>query len=258
MGIHAISVIADGLGFVKAGNFFETEYRLHHTNVMADEVGRQIEQCTGDCVPKGEAHVTSSPQANAVTSSEAKAITSDECTLAALKRQDPNAFSQLVATHQRIVVGLGQSMGLRGADLEDATAEAFAAIYRALPKFEARSALSTWVYQISCRTFWRVRQRRDANPTKSLEDDHVDARHDSPMDRAAASEEEQLIWTAVAALEPRQATAVELHYRRGFPLEEIALIMECPEGTIKTLLFRARDRLRQRLSRLDAASNAKN
>jgi RNA polymerase sigma-70 factor (ECF subfamily) len=179
----------------------------------------------------------------------AKAITLDEPTLAALRRQESGAFSQLVETHQRIVLGLGQSMGLRGADLEDAAAEAFAAVYRALPKFEARSSISTWVYQIACRTFWRMRERRDANPTAALDVDVADQRHLSPLDRAAAAEEEEVLWTAVAALDPRQAMAVELHYRRGFAVEEIAAVMECPEGTIKTLLFRARERLRQRLSR---------
>lgn len=179
----------------------------------------------------------------------AKAITLDEPALAALRRQEPGAFSQLVETHQRIVLGLGQSMGLRGPDLEDAAAEAFAAVYRALPKFEARSSISTWVYQIACRTFWRMRERRDANATASLDVDIADRRDASPLERAAAAEEEQVIWSAVAALEPRQAMAVELHYRRGFAVEEIAAVMECPEGTIKTLLFRARERLRQRLAR---------
>jgi len=178
-----------------------------------------------------------------------KPISLDESTLAALRRQDAEAFSQLVESHQRIVLGLAQSMGLRGADLDDAAAEAFAAVYRALPKFEARSSISTWVYQIACRTFWRLRQKRDTNPTAALDQDFADARHVSPLDQAAASEQEQMIWSAVADLEPRQAMAVELHYRRGFALEEIAVVMECPEGTIKTLLFRARERLRQRLAR---------
>lgn len=178
-----------------------------------------------------------------------KAISLDESTLAALRRQDAGAFSQLVESHQRIVLGLGQSMGLRGADLDDAAAEAFAAVYRALPKFEARSAISTWVYQIACRTFWRLRQKRDANPTAVLDQDLADARHVSPLDQAAASEEQAAIWSAVAALEPRQAMAVELHYRRGFAVEEIAVVMECPEGTIKTMLFRARERLRHRLAK---------
>jgi RNA polymerase sigma-70 factor (ECF subfamily) len=179
----------------------------------------------------------------------AKAISLDESTLAALRRQDAGAFAQLVDSHQRIVLGLAQSMGLRGADLDDAAAEAFAAVYRALPKFEARSSIATWVYQIACRTFWKLRQKRDANPTATLDQDFADARHLSPLDQAAASEQQAAIWSAVAALEPRQAMAVELHYRRGFAVEEIAVVMECPEGTIKTLLFRARERLRQRLAR---------
>ena len=213
-----------------------------HTKLASEHNNRQIlphglDECSGD----READVSSSP--------EAKGVTLDDATLAALRLQDSAAFSKLVASHQKIVLGLGQSMGLRGADMDDAAAEAFAAVYRALPKFEARSTVSTWVYQIACRTFWRMRQRRDANPTTVLDEGVADEKHISPLEKASASEEEQLIWSAVAQLEPRQAMAVELHYRRGFAVDEIATIMECPQGTIKTLLFRARERLRVRLSR---------
>ncbi len=173
--------------------------------------------------------------------------------LEALRRQDPAAFTRLVEAHQRIVLGLGQSMGLRGADLDDAAAEAFAGVYRSLPKFEGRSALSTWVYQIAARSFWKWRQRRDQRRSAEAADeaigDRVDEEQISPDDAAGASEEQKIIWDAVGNLDPRQATAVELHYRRGFPIEEVAQQMGCPEGTIKTLLFRAREQLRNRLAR---------
>jgi RNA polymerase sigma-70 factor (ECF subfamily) len=190
-------------------------------------------------------------EAEVTSNLQAKGKSLDDAAIAALRRQESAAFSQLVATHQPLILGLGQSMGLRGADLEDAAAEVFAAVYRALPRFEGRSALSTWVYQIACRTFWRMRQRRDAQATSTLDVDPglADAEQISPLEHAAASEEEQLIWSAVAQLDPRQAMAVELHYRRGLPVEEVAAAMECPEGTIKTLLFRARERLRQKLAR---------
>lgn len=69
----------------------------------------------------------------------------------------------------------------------------------------------------------------------------------SPQERAQVAEESRRVWAAVARLDERQAAAVQLHYREGWPLEEIAEALDCPVGTVKTLLFRGRERLRQLL-----------
>ena len=66
----------------------------------------------------------------------------------------------------------------------------------------------------------------------------------APDVRVETLETKERVWAAVAKLDPRQATAVELYYRREWPLEQIAATLECPVGTIKTLLFRAREQLR--------------
>jgi RNA polymerase sigma-70 factor (ECF subfamily) len=61
------------------------------------------------------------------------------------------------------------------------------------------------------------------------------------------SEESLRIWAAIARLEPREAAAIQLYYREDWPLDEIAEALGCPVNTVKTLLFRGRERLRQRL-----------
>ena len=170
---------------------------------------------------------------------------------ALLRRQDVGAFEALVRQHQLIVMGLAQSLGLRGADLDDAAAETFAQVYRSLPSFEGRAALGTWVYQIAVRTLRRYRAKRgrlgkieqafDAPP------DQPDERERSPLRASMDRETNEKLWAAVAQLEPRQAMAVELCYRRGWGLEQVAETLSCPVGTIKTLLFRAREDLRRRL-----------
>jgi len=68
------------------------------------------------------------------------------------------------------------------------------------------------------------------------------------------AETNEAVWKAVARLDPDQAIAVELFYRRGMGVEEVASVMEKPAGTVKTLLFRARERLRTLLKTLEKAS----
>lgn len=168
--------------------------------------------------------------------------------LSRLRSQDPAAFTALVARTRRIVLGLGQSLGLRGADLDDAAAEAFMAIFRAMPGYEGRSAVTTWAYTIAARTLanWRERQRRHA-PAALPETPIADDRAVSPEASAERNEQNERVWAAVATLEPRSAMAVELHYRRGLDLDAVAGVLECPVGTVKTLLFRARQVLKSRL-----------
>ena len=67
-------------------------------------------------------------------------------------------------------MGLGQSLGLSGADLDDAAAEAFAAVYRALPTFKGDAAVGTWVYRIAYRVIVKARTKRRRNRTDTLTD----------------------------------------------------------------------------------------
>lgn len=166
-----------------------------------------------------------------------------------LRRRDPAAFAMLVERHQPIVLGLCQSMGLRGADIDDAAAEVFASVFRALPSFQARSAVGTWVYRIACRTIAKARTRNRRAAGAELPADQLDANQPSPLENSETAETHRRLWDAVAQLDEREAMAIEMYYRRDWPVEQIAGALECPQGTVKTLLFRAREKLRQKLSR---------
>ena len=164
-----------------------------------------------------------------------------------LRAGDPEAFARLVDEHRTLVLGLGQSMGLAGADLDDAAAEVFASVFRSLPRFEGRSQLRTWIYRIALRSLGKSRLRYGRRRAQSLPEDLPASGQPSPDERLEQEDLRQRIWDAVAELAPREAAAVELHYRREWPLEEIADALDCPVGTVKTLLFRAREQLRRRL-----------
>ncbi len=174
--------------------------------------------------------------------------------LAALRQGDPQAFARLVERHQPVVLGLCQSMGLRGADRDDAAAEVFAAVFRSISKFEGRSALGTWVYRIACRVIPKARQKYRAKAGEQTADtEQIEDGQHSPLESSSRKELNGQIWKAVATLESRSAMVVEMYYRRGWEVEEIARVIQCPPGTVKTLLFRARARLKEILARQEIA-----
>ena len=174
-----------------------------------------------------------------------------EIALEALRRGQAAAFEALVRQHEPVVLGLCQSMGLAGPDMDDAAAEVFANVYRSLPRFEGRSSLGTWVYRIACRTIPKVRARLRKGRGPELPEDRINDGQLSPAEQSESSELHERLWDEVARLDGREAMAIELYYRREMPVEEVARAIECPEGTIKTLLFRARQKLRQRLAKYE-------
>lgn len=178
-----------------------------------------------------------------------------ELPLEALRRRDAEVFAMLVERHQGVVLGLAQALGLRGADLDDAAAEVFANVFRALPRFEGRSSLGTWVYRIACRTIPKVRARYRPSPGQAMTQAVPNLKQPSPLQESETAERNRRVWDAVAALDGREALAIEMCYRRGWPVSRIAQVLECPEGTVKTLLFRARQKLRRSLDSMAGEAN---
>jgi RNA polymerase sigma-70 factor (ECF subfamily) len=169
-----------------------------------------------------------------------------------LRRQDVGEFTRFVRAHEHFVLGLSQSLGLTPADCDDAAAETFALAFKALPGFRADSQLSTWLYRIAYRTSLKVRKRYPKSAsTSELAEQVSDSRDVSPGKAAETADTAAAVWQAVGKLDPEQAAAVELFYRRGISVEEIGDVMGKPVGTVKTLLFRARERLRFLLASME-------
>jgi RNA polymerase sigma-70 factor (ECF subfamily) len=178
----------------------------------------------------------------------------DKLNLDLLRRRDAAEFTRFVRMHERLVLGLCQSLGLTPADREDAAAETFAIAYRGLATFRGEAELSTWLYRIACRTALKVRRRyREGAVSGAAETlpEREDPQAASPVADAALRETYAGVWAAVEKLDPEQAAAVELFYRRGMSVEEVAGVLEKPAGTVKTLLFRARERLRYLLRAME-------
>ena len=174
--------------------------------------------------------------------------------LDALRRGNPRAFARLVELHQPVVLGLCQSMGLRGADRDDAAAEVFAAVFRSIARFEGRSALGTWIYRIAFRVIPKVRRRYRAGSSQQPDETQADTGQQTPLEQSSRNEVNARVWTAVESLDDRSAMAVEMYYRRGMSVDQIGQVIDCPSGTVKTLLYRARVRLKEVLSRQEISS----
>jgi RNA polymerase sigma-70 factor (ECF subfamily) len=166
--------------------------------------------------------------------------------IASLRAGDSAAFAELVRQYQGRIFGLCQSVGLRGADIDQTASDIFAAVYLALPSFDGRSALGTWVYQIAFRTALRQKKNATRHAHGTLPENLAEG---PVVDQLELEDTREDIWKSVAALGKQTAMIVKLYYQDDLQLPEIAAITGRPVGTIKTILFRARLQLSESLAR---------
>lgn len=171
----------------------------------------------------------------------------DELTLARAQRGEAPAFRALVERYQGRVQRLLWRMldpAGRGAQVDDLFQETFLRVFRALPRYEARSArLSTWILTITTRLALNE-LRRPANPR--LDDALAERlagleRADADLERQAAVD---TLRAALASLDPDHRAVVLLREVDGLDYEELARVLEINLGTVRSRLARARARLR--------------
>ena len=177
-----------------------------------------------------------------------------------VKRGDSRAFEMLVVKYQRRIERLIGRM-VRDADLvQDIAQESFIRAYRALPQFRGESAFYTWLYRIAVNTAKKalVDLKRDPLVTESAlqsgEDADETSRAESVLtdgetpDAVLASKEiAAAVNSAIEALSEDLRQAVTLREVEGLSYEEIAEVMNCPIGTVRSRIFRAREAIAARL-----------
>ena len=177
------------------------------------------------------------------------------------QRGDKRAFELLVVKYQRKIERLLSRFVRDSAEVEDVAQEAFVKAYRALPTFRGDSAFYTWLYRIAINTAknYLVAQGRraptstpfDAEEAEGFED--AAGLHDinTPENVLMSKQIAQTVNSAIEALPEELRTALTLREIDGLSYEEIAKVMECPIGTVRSRIFRARewvaDRLRPQL-----------
>lgn len=178
-----------------------------------------------------------------------------------VKRGDVRAFEMLVVKYQRRIERLIGRM-VRDTDLvQDIAQETFIRAYRALPQFRGESAFYTWLYRIAVNTAKkslmdlkrdplvtesaRAGRDDDGDETSRVENELSDG--ETPEALLASKEIAQAVNAAIEALSEDLRQAITLREIEGLSYEEIADVMNCPIGTVRSRIFRAREAIAERL-----------
>jgi RNA polymerase sigma-70 factor, ECF subfamily len=174
----------------------------------------------------------------------------DDDVVRQVRRGDRDAYGQLVRRYQGRLFGLALVMVRERAGAEEVTQDAFVRAYTCLSQYDERRPFYPWLAAIAVRlsqNWLRRHGRQVRREGTTLDAAPEPSETDSPVAALLAGEEAARLWRAVAALPSGQRTALILHYRDAQPVAAVARALGVTTGTIKTLLFRARRCLRQRL-----------
>ncbi len=173
-----------------------------------------------------------------------------------VQRGDKRAFDLLMGKYQHRIQVLVARYLRDPDDVQDVTQEAFVKAYRALPKFRAESQFYTWLYRIAINTaknFLVARSRRPpASDVDSAEAEYyaggeVLQEIETPENRLAGDELQRVVFAAIEELPEDLRTAVTLREFDGMSYEDIAAVMDCPVGTVRSRIFRAREAIDSRV-----------
>lgn len=172
----------------------------------------------------------------------------DRDLLPGLRAGERTAFAALLDRHERRVYNLALRL-LDGdpAEAEDATQDAFIEVHRAIRSFRGRARLDTWVHRITVNVCLQRRRRRRGQTVPLVEDGAGPAPGADPFHLAARSELAGQVEAEVRRLPEIQREVVLLHGMQGLSYAEVAQVLDCPVGTVKSRLAAAFRRLRETL-----------
>ena len=169
--------------------------------------------------------------------------------LEAFRRGEESAFSALVIKYREGIYRVARRMLGNHEDAADATQEVFIRAYRALPRFDGRSQIYTWLYRITVNLCLDARGRLSRMPVIDGEDTLRDVPGGPVIEEESEGREVgRVVARAVSGLPPRQRAMVVLRLYQDLPYQEIARIMGCSEGTVKATMFAALRKLRKTLA----------
>lgn len=188
----------------------------------------------------------------------------DQLLVERVQKGDKRAFDLLIQKYQHRIVSLVSRYVSDHAEAQDVAQEAFIKAYRAIGRFRGDSAFYTWLYRIAINTAknWIVAKNRRP-PASDV--DAVDAEQygfsermketSTPENEMMREEIERTVYGTIAELPEDLRTAIMLREMDGMSYEEIATTMECPIGTVRSRIFRAREAIDEKLKPLIGGQN---
>lgn len=176
-----------------------------------------------------------------------------------VQRGDKAAFDLLVRKYQHKIANLISRYIHDAAEVQDVSQEAFIKAYRGLANFRGDSAFYTWLYRIAVNTAknYLVSQGRrtpdisvDAQDAEQYENGGALREYGNPERQLLMRELRQVVNDTIESLPQELKTAITLRELEGMSYEEIANVMECPIGTIRSRIFRAREAIDSAISPL--------
>ncbi|WP_105900869.1 RNA polymerase sigma factor RpoE [Vibrio gangliei] len=180
----------------------------------------------------------------------------DQVLIERVQNGDKQAFNLLVTKYQNKVCSLISRYIKNSGDVPDVAQEAFIKAYRALPNFRGESAFYTWLYRIAVNTAKNhiVSQSRrppssdvDAEEAEYYESGGALKEISNPENLTLSEELKQVVFHAIEALPEDLKTAMTLRELDGLSYEEIAEVMDCPVGTVRSRIFRAREAVEKKI-----------
>ncbi len=179
-----------------------------------------------------------------------------------VKQGDTEAFRELVEAHQHRVIGAVAKMLGDGSNAEDVAQQVFVRVWRSAPRYEPTAKFTTWLFKITRNLVFNEMRRRKRHPVQSIDAvaepgdqpmQHEDVRAKAPDTKMLDDEMQAAIQEAIEQLPETQRMAIVLRRYDEFSYEEIGEILDLSVPAVKSVLFRARTDLRERLKRyLDA------
>lgn len=176
-----------------------------------------------------------------------------------VQKGEKGAFDLLVLKYEHKIVNLVMRYVRDPETALDISQEAFIKAYRALPRFRGDSAFYTWLYRIAVNTaknHLAAQRRRPTDIELDLQDPDQYGLHaklketDTPEAVSLGDELQEILERAIQALPDDLRTAIVLRELDGMSYEEIAQTMDCPVGTVRSRIFRARDAIGKKVGTL--------